>query len=84
MWVVGEDVETQRRGMVAIYWPSLNTFIPDQNWGHMLVKGFPVRAAALHVCLPNTLAFRMLKAQIGLAVPTYVRRRFQFHLGTSV
>jgi hypothetical protein len=70
----------------VILWPSLNTVMPDRNWVgncQKAVKGLPVRAAALHVCLANTLAFRMLKAQIGLAVPAFVRRRFQFHLGTS-
>jgi hypothetical protein len=84
MWVAGEDVETQRRGLVVIFWPSINTVILDRNWvenGQKTVQGFPLRGVALHMCLANTLAFRMLKAQIGLAIPKDVRRRFQFHLG---
>jgi hypothetical protein len=86
MWVAGADVETQRRGLVVIFWPSINTVIMERNWvenGQKTVQGFPLRAAALHMCLANTLAFRMLKAQIGLAIPKNKRRRFQFHLGKT-
>jgi hypothetical protein len=84
MWVAGEGVETQRRGIVVISWPRIDTVIPNRNWVETVqrsVQGFPVRGVALHICLANTLAFRMLKAQIGLAMPKNVRRRFQFHLG---
>jgi hypothetical protein len=84
MWVAGEDVETQRSGLVVISWPGKDTVISDPNWirsGQRAVRGFPVRGVALHICLANTLAFRMLKAQIGLAMPKDVRSRFQFHLG---
>jgi hypothetical protein len=84
MWVAGEEIETQRGGLVVIFWPSLNAVILDRNWvgtGQRTVQGFPLRGVALHLCLANTLAFRMLKAQIGLAMPKDVRRRFQFHLG---
>jgi hypothetical protein len=86
MWVAGEDVETQRRGLVVIFWPSINTVIMERNWvenGQKTVQGFPLRGVALHMCLANTFAFRMLKAQIGLAIPKEVRRRFQFHLGKT-
>jgi hypothetical protein len=86
LWVAGEDVETQRRGLVVISWPRMDTVILDRNWvgtGQRAVRGFPVRGAALHLCLANTLAFRMLKAQIGLAMPKDVRKRFQFHLGKN-
>lgn len=87
MWVASEDIVTQQRGLITIIWPDPETrMIPDYKMhvaAKKIVDGFPVRGCAMHMCFPENLGFRMLKAQIGLAMPKSFLQRLKLHLGTS-
>ena len=84
MWVAGEDSESQRLGVLVIFWPDINKVVFDSRWevsDKDVLTGSPTRAAAFHVCLGQNLGFRLLKAQIGLVMPEEKRKRIIFHLG---
>jgi hypothetical protein len=85
MWVASEDIETQRSGILVIIWPNPDTvLIPDYKLhvaSKRCVAGFPVRGCAMHMCFAENLGFRMIKAQIGLAMPEAMQQRLKIHLG---
>lgn len=85
MWVASEDLESRRGGLVIVIWPSPNAMIASDARLHIefskAIRGFPCRGCAMHVCLADNLAFRMLRAQIGLALPEDIQHRLKIHLG---
>jgi hypothetical protein len=85
MWVASEDPETRRGGLVVVIWPNPNTMIMPDPAMHLVFKkaidAFPNRGCAMHLCLSDSFAFRLLRAQIGLALPQDLQHRLKVHLG---
>lgn len=83
-----DDVETQRKGLVVIIWFSASYSdcyrsrirqSPLQDYGSWIC----VRVSALHVCSPNTPAFRFRRAIFALRAYRH-RSRLKIHAGEPV
>jgi hypothetical protein len=83
-WVAGEDVETQQRGLISIFWPQNHNFPAkrEAEEGERIFAAVPYRSTALHQCLPDTPASRLVKAVVILALGVEARTRMKFHSGT--
>jgi hypothetical protein len=86
-WVAAEDIETQQKGVISIFWPSFESAhkFPDKREATEAERVFdaiPTRIAALHQCCPDTPAFRLMKAVVILTLSVETRIRMKFHTGT--
>jgi hypothetical protein len=83
-WVSSEEVETQRKGLVVINWPNSDVpLFPERKepvLGQQAMQAVPMRVAALHMCLPDKVAYRLVKANIALIMGDE-RKRIKIHLG---
>lgn len=85
-WVASEDVETQQKGLVSIFWPETHT-MPDKREVEEAERVFaavPIRITALHQCLPDTPAARLVKAVVAISLDVETRTRMKFHSGKRV
>ena len=92
-WVLTDDVETQRKGVVGVLWcpshiisSSLTQFRPgpkDHIKGPKYYKGVPARTVAIHVCLPNQPIFHLIWAVMAVCVGQE-RKRFIRHSGEGI
>lgn len=79
--MAGEDIETQQRGVISIFWPGGHNF-PDKREAEEAERVFaavPLRITALHQCLPDTAIFRLTKAVVILSLDVEMRTRMKFH-----
>jgi hypothetical protein len=86
MAVVEEDVETQRKGSVGVFYQSnpmtkVLSSGEERDMFRRLLSCLPMRYSGCHVCLPNSPLFSFVKA-VGLAaVGPAIRARTRFHKG---
>lgn len=85
-----EDVETQRKGAVAISWwhnVSVDDFIIRKQV-HARVNCVPMRLGAFHCCIPSEVKSgrigKKIKAMAVLSVGSAVRPHLRFHTGEVV
>lgn len=89
MWVAGEDVETQLKGIVVIIWPVTDIAIKHLKNKERLVetqgrqlRGSSVRVAAFHFCVPDNPVFQVLRIVFAMTLDKMSRSRLKFHVGT--
>jgi hypothetical protein len=80
------DVETQQKGMVGVFYQSnqsARTFdtISDRVETRRTFSCIPLRVSAVHVCVPDSPAFSLIKAVAMASVAPEVRLRMRFHSG---
>jgi len=94
LYTASEDVETQKMGIASIVWPgsTKNTTFTDDTTGINLDKvifmkrvyeNLPVRTCSIHMCLPDTPFYQMMKSIMILTMSTY-RKRMKFHVGETI
>ena len=93
LWIAGDDVESQQKGIVLIVWPnpdiakSLKLRYPINNGGRlfqMVLQCAPMRVAACHFCAPpNDPFFRILYSVLALCSGG-TRSRLNFHSGEPI
>mmetsp|Transcript_27321 Transcript_27321/g.48345 ORF Transcript_27321/g.48345 Transcript_27321/m.48345 type:complete len:524 (+) Transcript_27321:363-1934(+) len=88
-WVAAEDVETQQRGVISIFWPSFEAAhkFPDKREATEAERVFgaiPTRMTALHQCTPDTPAYKLMQAVVILTLSVESRTRMKFHTATDV
>lgn len=81
-WVAGDDVTSQRKGIVVIVWFDKNFKISvvPKNMKHLDYKLHTTRLSALHVCTPDTPLYRLRRAVLTMRV-SHHRVALQTHLG---
>ena len=85
--VLSEDVESQKRGLVMISFPSINfdpTTISDpkaKRHIYDILNSIAIRFASNHMCFPDKPWFRALGSLFLLASPTSIRVRTRLHFG---
>mmetsp|Transcript_5105 Transcript_5105/g.12200 ORF Transcript_5105/g.12200 Transcript_5105/m.12200 type:complete len:520 (-) Transcript_5105:56-1615(-) len=84
MWVAGNDVDVQRKGLVFVAWFDSNL---EPSWKPMLktkIHQIPcVRVAGLHICTPDTPYFR-IRRSLSVMIAAHHRRRLRVHIGESM
>lgn len=85
-WVAGDDVESQQRGVVAVFFPSFDAAhkFPDKREhveADRVFSCMPTRLTALHNCSPDEPIYKLLQAVLTLALPAAFRSRIKFHNG---
>jgi len=98
-WVVSEDVETQRKGMVTICWlfdedgrPEVaweklrHSMAPDENkWSALYDDSRPIRLCGLHQYFPqDTLFFRLLANLYVFTIRPKERKFYKYFFGTYI
>jgi hypothetical protein len=88
-WVAGDDVDTQRKGLVWIVWFDLSFKVvrsskmsgfADTRFSATEVQS--VRSAVIHLCVPDTPFHRLCAAVIKLKNGSSARMRMKCHYGT--
>ena len=95
-WIVSEDVETQRKGVVIVAWifDEANEYTWEERFRpsmHNNLRYFhrkqnnalPVRVASLQQYYPNTTFFRTLSALYFFGLNSHHRSIYKAHFGTS-
>ena len=86
-WVIGNDIDTQRKGAVLISMfdssfpqkPTLEApLLPSDQWT------LSVRMSAMHICTPDTPISRLRRSLIIMALGSDLRSRLKLHAGTSI
>jgi hypothetical protein len=88
-WVLGTDIDTQRKGVVIIvmfdssfhqthHLKGAGAARPSDHW---LMS---VRVSAVHICTPDTPFFRLRRRFLIMAIGSHNRSRLKLHIGTSV
>lgn len=82
LWVAGNDVDVQRKGVVSVVWFDSNL---EPSWKPMMatkIHQIPcVRLTGVHICTPDTPFYRMRRS-IGVMTAAHHRRRLRIHIGT--
>ncbi len=88
-WVAGEDVDVQRKGIVVITWfdTAFNVILANKASGFASyeVRTFDlasVRLSALHLCVPDTNAYRFITTMCKIKTGSPFRMRMKCHFGT--
>ena len=71
-FVGGEDVETQRNGMVMLFWPGCKeTRVPNSAHRTLVgrfLRSMPTRFASFHFCFPKTAFFEMIRVVLSISL----------------
>lgn len=71
-FVAGEDEETQRKGIVMVFWPGCNQLrLPKPGYLNLValaLRGMPTRFASFHFCSPATPFFQMARTMVSIAL----------------
>lgn len=89
-WVAGEDVETQRKGFVHILWfePSFPVISTNRissaefSFGRVM-EYLTIRCVCGHLCVPDTIVYRFIKAVIHLNAGPDLFLHMKAHYGKS-
>mmetsp|Transcript_20315 Transcript_20315/g.56500 ORF Transcript_20315/g.56500 Transcript_20315/m.56500 type:complete len:174 (+) Transcript_20315:146-667(+) len=87
VWSAGDDVDTQRRGIIYLGWfdPSFNPkFRFDLKMGIIRLnytRIMTVRASAIHICFPDRPVYRFFRKLIMVQGSQPNRPKMTFHLG---
>ena len=89
IFVASEDVETQRKGLTSIVWPGTKQ-PEDDEVGNLklnrilfmkrVYECLPVRTCSLHLAIPHTPFFQVVRTLFILTMPQF-RKRMKFHVG---
>jgi hypothetical protein len=88
-WVIGNDIDTQRKGVVVVilfdssfhqifHLKGAGVIRPSDDW---LLS---VRTSAIHICTPDTPFFRLRRSFLTMAIGFHNRSRLKLHVGTPV
>ena len=87
-WVVGNDIDTQRKGVVIIVMFDSSFHQVHQGAGmvrrHSNDCTMSVRPSAIHICTPDTPFFRLRRHFLTMAIGSHNRSRLKLHVGTTV
>jgi hypothetical protein len=83
---VAEDVETQQKGCVLVFFqsnPMTRVFSArsEREESRRNMSVFPIRVSAIHTCLPDNPAFSLIKAAVMASLNPEIRTRMRFHSG---
>ena len=84
---LSEDVENQKTGLVIVLFPTSSFDIrsiaePEaQQDKRAIISSTPVRASAIHICLPDTPFCRFIGALYKVIFPTELAVRIRIHTG---
>ena len=96
-WVITEDIETQRKGVVVILWPFNEETDGTVSWQKSIRPGLPkklriyqkkhidsmtVRVTSIHLFLKDTPFYRALSALYCFGLNSHSRSIFKDHYGT--
>lgn len=85
MFVAGDDIETQRNGMIVVLWPGLQTPKPSNSrflrFIGKVMKAIPTRFACFHMCFPSTKLFRLMRTTLSIAT---IATRVKVHTGNRI
>jgi len=86
VFVAGEDPETQRNGVVMLFWPgTLELQLPSPSYRKLVgqyIRCSPTRIISFHFCFPPTPFFLMLRTVISAALQVAKRiTRVKVHTG---
>jgi len=90
VWSAGDDVDTQRRGIIYLGWfdPSFNPkFRFDLKMGIIRLnytRIMTVRASAIHICFPDRPVYRFFRKLIMVQGSQPNRPKMTFHLGEPI
>ena len=89
-YAAGDDIESQRKGMVTIVLPGgpgnawLSPLKVDARAGHLASKRHevtPIRCASFHFCMTDNPVYRIIRDFVVLC--DYIpKSRMKFHMGT--
>lgn len=89
VWVAGEDVDTQRKGLVFMVWfdPSFNVVEGNRlsAFAKLRVGSFElgsVRPSAFHCCVPDTIVHRFVTTMMLIRIGSPSRLKMKVHFGT--
>lgn len=92
-YVAAESIESQRKGIVFVFYPSTcNGFDVDsilktlprpheRKLASKFNKALPIRPAAIHLCFPESIFFRIFRSILLLSFRSSTRFRFKTHSG---
>jgi len=90
-YVVTDDIETQRRGVVFVIWPGpTNEFklsFPDKKehvTGARIFESSPIRICAIHFCIRDGPVANMIKAGLILMMGEENRSRIRLDSGEGI
>jgi len=85
-YIAGDDIESQRKGLVILGWIEgdfTNTPMPLHQKNRRLTKhllaAIPIRSVVYHICMPDTLYFRLLRSFLYSIAPRSSLCRFKCH-----
>ena len=83
-WAGGNDVDTQRKGIVLIIWydRSFKNVTPREN-KPKLHELATIRICALHCCTPDTPYYRFRRAVVTMRV-AHLRMNLRCHMGNTI
>mmetsp|Transcript_59764 Transcript_59764/g.146717 ORF Transcript_59764/g.146717 Transcript_59764/m.146717 type:complete len:524 (+) Transcript_59764:390-1961(+) len=89
LFVMAEDIETQRRGVIVLFSPNFDSGLKfphkDEITQSQRVTGItPTRQVAMHQCTPDEPVFRLIHAGMQLALSFEARLRAKFHQGSPL
>lgn len=89
MTVASESVETQRKGIVKVVYPTntsaFTTSLPSPSERQLATKmnaAIPMRLIAFHICSPDTLFFKFLRAMVIITKHGNGKFRVRTHTGS--
>ena len=95
MCVAADSVESQRRGLILLFYPSPDSMgsdgdsmfktlpsLYDRKLANRFNVAIPIRICAVHLCLPDTLFFRLFRSIMVLSFQSSAKLRLKTHTGT--
>ena len=80
-WTAGDDVDTQRKGLVVLTWFDQNFEVAGRSNIEYKDHTFScVRACAIHMCSPDTPMYQLLRA-IVITNLGRAKQKLRVHLG---
>eukprot|EP00537_Pseudo-nitzschia_pungens_P013409 CAMPEP_0172385344 /NCGR_PEP_ID=MMETSP1061-20121228/3016_1 /TAXON_ID=37318 /ORGANISM="Pseudo-nitzschia pungens, Strain cf. pungens" /LENGTH=543 /DNA_ID=CAMNT_0013114321 /DNA_START=612 /DNA_END=2243 /DNA_ORIENTATION=- len=83
-WTAGDDIETQKKGLVLIIWFSEGAKLSKAPANINDRALHTCRVSAMHLCTPDTPFFRFRRAIVTMRVGHIARRGLRVHLGSHV
>ena len=90
-WVASEDIESQRKGLVIVGWPSEDKIWEQSlrsslvnNEGVYQVKtfnGLPMRIAGVHSCFQDRPVYKIISSLFYFALTPYLKTKYKVHMG---
>mmetsp|Transcript_110800 Transcript_110800/g.226757 ORF Transcript_110800/g.226757 Transcript_110800/m.226757 type:complete len:366 (+) Transcript_110800:3-1100(+) len=82
-WTAGDDVDTQRKGLVVLTWFDQNFEVAGRSNIEYKDHTFScVRACAIHMCSPDTPMYQLLRA-IVITNLGRAKQKLRVHLGST-